>query len=72
LGAASLEQLDGAMEIHVGSSGERRRVTRRKTGALELVLAPALDAVVVILLPSRCLEGLHAVLSSPMYPFFGD
>jgi hypothetical protein len=71
-GTASLQQLHRAVEIDIGSSRELGGVTRRKAGALELVLPPALDSAVLVL-PGRCLEGLHRGLSSlRYYPFFGD
>jgi hypothetical protein len=73
LGAASLQQLDRAVEIDIGSGRELGGVTRRKAGALEFVLPPALDSAVLVLLPNRCLEGVHwGPLLVALYPFFGD
>jgi hypothetical protein len=71
LRAASLEQLHGAVKIDVRSGGELRGVGRCEARALEFTLPPALHSVVLVLLPRRCLECLHAISSVPLYPFFG-
>jgi hypothetical protein len=71
LRAAALEKLHGAVEIDVGPRRQLRGVARREAGALELTLSPTLDSIGLVVLPDGCLEGLHAVSSLPLYPFFG-
>jgi hypothetical protein len=62
-GTAALQQRDCAVEVDIRARGQARRVTWRETGTLERILTPALDSVVLVVLPDRCLEGLHALSS---------
>ena len=55
--AASLKQLDRPVEVDVVPRGERRRVAGVEARALELVLAPPLDAIELVLLPDWALES---------------
>jgi hypothetical protein len=60
-GTAALEQRDCAVEVDISARSQTCGVTRRETSALERILTPAFDSVVLVVLPDRCLEGLHAL-----------
>ena len=55
--AASLQQIGRPVQVDVVPRGETSRVARAESGALELVLAPALHSIELVLLPDWGLES---------------
>jgi hypothetical protein len=55
--ATAPKQIDRPVKVDVVPRGETRRVARVEAGALQLVLAPPLDAIELVLLPDWGLES---------------
>lgn len=55
--AASLQQIGRPVQVDVVPRGETSRVARAEARALELVLAPALHSIELVLLPDWGLES---------------